>query len=89
MGGKAKPTKHTAKEINGKIAAATQNKGGGKEGLADRKGGAAVSMHLIYFDGIVKSIKHEELTLCWLPVWVKLNCNRRTQRMHQGYRSKN
>eukprot|EP00241_Pyramimonas_parkeae_P008953 CAMPEP_0114252658 /NCGR_PEP_ID=MMETSP0058-20121206/15956_1 /TAXON_ID=36894 /ORGANISM="Pyramimonas parkeae, CCMP726" /LENGTH=106 /DNA_ID=CAMNT_0001366611 /DNA_START=124 /DNA_END=444 /DNA_ORIENTATION=- len=41
MGGKAKPTKHTAKEINGKIAAATQNKGGGKEGLADRKGGAA------------------------------------------------
>lgn len=41
MGGKAKPTKHTAKEIAGKIAAATQNKGGGKAGLADRKGGQA------------------------------------------------
>ena len=41
MGGKAKPTKHTAKEIAGKVAAATQNKGGGKAGLADRKGGAA------------------------------------------------
>eukprot|EP00798_Chlamydomonas_sp_ICE-L_P028378 gene28378-31512_t len=41
MGGKAKPTKHTAKEINAKIAAATVNKGGGKEGRADRNGGAA------------------------------------------------
>jgi hypothetical protein len=26
MGGKAKPTKHTAKEIAGKVAAATTNK---------------------------------------------------------------
>jgi hypothetical protein len=42
MGGKAKPTKHTAKEIAGRIAASTQNKGGGKAGLADRKGGSAV-----------------------------------------------
>lgn len=42
MGGKAKPTKHTAKEIAGRIAASTQNKGGGKAGLADRKGGNAV-----------------------------------------------
>jgi len=41
MAGKAKPKKHTAKEIAGKVAAATQNKGGGKAGLADRKGGAA------------------------------------------------
>uniref|UniRef100_A0A7S1X1G5 Polycomb protein SUZ12-like zinc finger domain-containing protein n=1 Tax=Tetraselmis chuii TaxID=63592 RepID=A0A7S1X1G5_9CHLO len=41
MGGKAKPTKHTTKEINKKIADATQNRGGGKAGLADRKGGAA------------------------------------------------
>jgi hypothetical protein len=41
MGGKAKPTKHSAKEIAGKVAAATTNKGGGKAGLADRKGGAA------------------------------------------------
>jgi len=32
---------HTAKEIKGKIAAATTNMGGGKTGLADRKGGAA------------------------------------------------
>lgn len=39
--GKAKPTKHTAAEINAKIAAAMTNKGGGKAGLADRKGGAA------------------------------------------------
>jgi len=42
MGGKAKPTKHTAKEIAGRIAESTQNKGGGKSGLADRKGGKAV-----------------------------------------------
>ena len=41
MGGKAKPTKHSAKEIASKVAAATQNKAGGKAGLADRKGGAA------------------------------------------------
>jgi hypothetical protein len=42
MGGKAKPTKHTAKELAGRAAASMQNKGGGKAGLADRKGGAAV-----------------------------------------------
>eukprot|EP00164_Ancoracysta_twista_P001590 GFYU01002085.1.p4 GENE.GFYU01002085.1~~GFYU01002085.1.p4 ORF type:complete len:104 (-),score=40.60 GFYU01002085.1:597-908(-) len=39
--GKAKPTKHTAKEIAGKHAAATTNKGGGAAGVADRKGGKA------------------------------------------------
>lgn len=38
---KAKPTKHTAAEIAAKTHAATVNAGGGKEGLADRKGGAA------------------------------------------------
>ncbi len=38
MTGKAKPKKHTAKEIAAKIDAATTNRGGGKEGLADRKG---------------------------------------------------
>ena len=41
MGGKAKPTKHTAKELAGKFKDATQNKGGGKAGVADRKGGKA------------------------------------------------
>lgn len=41
MGGKAKPTQHTAKEIAGKAKAALQNKGGGKAGLADRLGGKA------------------------------------------------
>jgi transcription elongation factor Elf1 len=41
MGGKAKPTKHTTAEINKKVAEATQNRGGGAAGLADRKGGAA------------------------------------------------
>eukprot|EP00758_Cryptobia_borreli_P007750 Tbor_TRINITY_DN5327_c4_g1::TRINITY_DN5327_c4_g1_i3::g.4963::m.4963 len=41
MGGKAKPTKHTAKEISGKNFAATVNRGGGKDGLKDRLGGAA------------------------------------------------
>ena len=41
MGGKAKPKKHTAKEIKGKYKAATTNKGGGKGGIADRKGGKA------------------------------------------------
>ena len=41
MGGKAKPTKHSAKEIAKKVGEATTNKGGGKAGLADRKGGAA------------------------------------------------
>lgn len=41
MGGKAKPTKHTAKELAGKAKAATQNAGGGSSGAADRKGGKA------------------------------------------------
>jgi hypothetical protein len=45
MTGKAKPKKHTAKEIAAKIDAATTNRGGGKAGLADRlaqdKGGHA------------------------------------------------
>jgi len=41
MGGKAKPTKHTAKELAGKAAAALTNKGGGKDGRADRAGGGA------------------------------------------------
>ena len=40
MGGKAKPTKHSAAEIKAKTAAALTNKGGGQAGLADRKGGA-------------------------------------------------
>lgn len=37
---KAKPTKHTAAELAAKAKAATQNAGGGKEGLKDRLGGA-------------------------------------------------
>ncbi|KAJ8485643.1 hypothetical protein OPV22_018128 [Ensete ventricosum] len=45
MTGKAKPKKHTAKELAGKIDAATTNRGGGKAGQADRtaqdKGGHA------------------------------------------------
>ena len=41
MGGKAKPKKHTAKEMAKKAKAANQNKGGGKAGAADRKGGKA------------------------------------------------
>mmetsp|Transcript_15400 Transcript_15400/g.50603 ORF Transcript_15400/g.50603 Transcript_15400/m.50603 type:complete len:106 (-) Transcript_15400:1822-2139(-) len=40
MTGKAKPTKHTAAAIKAKVAESTQNKGGGKAGLQDRKGGA-------------------------------------------------
>lgn len=39
MGGKAKPTKHTAKEINGKIHAAKMRAGGaggGKNGIVQR-----------------------------------------------------
>ncbi|KXZ45367.1 hypothetical protein GPECTOR_55g273 [Gonium pectorale] len=39
--GKAKPAKHTAKEIAQKVAAATTNMGGGKNGLEDRLGGKA------------------------------------------------
>ena len=39
MTGKAKPKKHTAKEISAKIDAATTNRGGGKAGLVDRTGG--------------------------------------------------
>lgn len=39
--GKAKPAKHTTREINMKIAEATTNKGGGKDGLQDRLGGKA------------------------------------------------
>ncbi|XP_071724412.1 protein METHYLENE BLUE SENSITIVITY 1-like [Rutidosis leptorrhynchoides] len=38
MTGKAKPKKHTAKEIAAKINEATTNKGGGKAGLLDRTG---------------------------------------------------
>ncbi|KAM7514155.1 hypothetical protein LguiA_003738 [Lonicera macranthoides] len=38
MTGKAKPKKHTAKEIQAKIDAATTNRGGGKAGQADRTG---------------------------------------------------
>lgn len=38
MTGKAKPKKHTAKEIQAKIDAATMNRGGGKAGVADRTG---------------------------------------------------
>ena len=38
---KAKQTKHTSAEIKGKERAANANKGGGKDGLADRKGGKA------------------------------------------------
>lgn len=41
MGGKAKPTKHTAREVAKKTALATQNAGGGLEGLKDRLGGPA------------------------------------------------
>ncbi|KAI4302048.1 hypothetical protein L6164_035267 [Bauhinia variegata] len=38
MTGKAKPKKHTAKEIAAKVDAATTNRGGGKSGLDDRTG---------------------------------------------------
>ncbi|GJP36050.1 hypothetical protein CLOM_g20586 [Closterium sp. NIES-68] len=38
MTGKAKPKKHTAKELAAKADAATTNRGGGKAGLADRLG---------------------------------------------------
>uniref|UniRef100_A0A1J3H623 Zinc finger (C2H2 type) family protein n=1 Tax=Noccaea caerulescens TaxID=107243 RepID=A0A1J3H623_NOCCA len=38
MTGKAKPKKHTAKEIQAKIDAALTNRGGGKAGIADRTG---------------------------------------------------
>lgn len=41
MGGKAKPTKHTAKELAQKAKNATCNRGGGAGGAADRAGGAA------------------------------------------------
>ncbi|KAL3700930.1 hypothetical protein R1sor_018952 [Riccia sorocarpa] len=37
MTGKAKPKKHTAKEIAMKVDAATTNRGGGKAGVEDRK----------------------------------------------------
>lgn len=38
--GKAKPAKHTAAELAAKAKASTQNAGGGKAGLQDRKGGS-------------------------------------------------
>eukprot|EP00796_Vickermania_ingenoplastis_P012775 gene12775-8713_t len=41
MGGKAKPTKHTAAETARKNKLANTNMGGGAEGLKDRKGGEA------------------------------------------------
>ena len=36
MGGKAKPTKHTAKELAMKDHLANCNRGGGKDGIAER-----------------------------------------------------
>jgi len=39
--GKAKPAKHTAKELEAKAKASTVNQGGGRAGLVDRKGGQA------------------------------------------------
>jgi len=39
MGGKAKPTKHTSKELAKKVFEATVNRGGGKGGAAERKNG--------------------------------------------------
>lgn len=41
MGGKAKPTKHSAAETARKNHLATANMGGGSAGLQDRKGGLA------------------------------------------------
>ncbi|CAD7955753.1 unnamed protein product [Amoebophrya sp. A25] len=41
MGGKAKPTKHTTKELSKKAADALTNKGAGAAGVKDRAGGAA------------------------------------------------
>ena len=41
MGRKGVKTKHTAKDLQARAAASLQNKGGGKEGKADRLGGAA------------------------------------------------
>eukprot|EP00270_Netrium_digitus_P016880 TRINITY_DN611_c0_g1_i1.p1 TRINITY_DN611_c0_g1~~TRINITY_DN611_c0_g1_i1.p1 ORF type:complete len:103 (-),score=30.24 TRINITY_DN611_c0_g1_i1:405-713(-) len=38
MTGKAKPKKHTAKEIAMKVDLATTNRGGGKAGVVDRLG---------------------------------------------------
>ncbi|GMH32921.1 hypothetical protein BSKO_00755 [Bryopsis sp. KO-2023] len=38
--GKAKPAKHTSKELAAKAQASLANAGGGKAGLIDRKGGA-------------------------------------------------
>ncbi|KAK9692209.1 hypothetical protein RND81_09G248700 [Saponaria officinalis] len=38
MTGKAKPKKHTAKELQAKADAALTNRGGGKAGLKDRTG---------------------------------------------------
>ena len=41
LGRTGKKTNHTAQELAAKSAASLTNKGGGKAGLADRKGGAA------------------------------------------------
>jgi hypothetical protein len=38
---KARQAYHTSAELKAKAEAATRNKGGGKEGLEDRKGGKA------------------------------------------------
>ena len=60
MTGKAKPKKHTAKEIAAKIDAATTNRGGGKAGVADRlgleKGGKASPLlgSLLHYAGTVR-----------------------------------
>mmetsp|Transcript_169 Transcript_169/g.434 ORF Transcript_169/g.434 Transcript_169/m.434 type:complete len:106 (-) Transcript_169:146-463(-) len=40
MGGKAKPTKHTAAELKQKEKDATCNRGGGSAGVKDRQGGS-------------------------------------------------
>jgi len=60
--GKAKPAKHTSKELEAKKKASTVNKGGGKLGLVDRKGGmAGHSKYKCYLCGLqAPSLKNME-----------------------------
>jgi hypothetical protein len=85
MAGKAKPKKHTAKELASKAAAALTNKGGGAAGLADRKGGAAghakVLLSSVQTGGAVGKERRGALGLEALQVTVRLRRLERSARL--------
>lgn len=63
MGGKAKPTKHTAAEIAAKQKAATESVGGGKAGMAERDNKSGLKEKPTCLHGCV-AVTLTSLTVC-------------------------